>query len=574
MKRPSVPRTGSAPAGAGVGVGSGVQRGERGWARRAGRAASRPGRSSGGSARAPPTPRRQAGRSGPGLPGRRRGRGPGRPRPRPRRRGPRRRARGSRAASRARWCEGRSCHRTVAHVTAPNPGTKVPPAKDIRPWARAVRWHPRWGRQGGACASRAQKRPHAEASADDPPARDRAAAQPRGRRLPRGHRRLRRRQHRPLRAGMARSVGRGRGRPVAPRPLLRRRMGRRSCGCSGLYRLRARWSWRTEWTDLLRAILLIAFLTFAFLFVVKLPNVSRLFLLWLFVAQAVVAVASRGLLRFLFARAREARAQHPVRPGRRRRPGGPRLRAPGSSATRTSACGWRASSRTRGRTTRARVPRPRPPTPATARRRPLPPGRWAGSARSRRSCARRSSTRSRSACRPSTGRSSSRSPACARRRGWSSAFPLVDGATAIPGGRLEDFEGIRLQSLVYGPDRTLGLIAKRLIDIAGGARRPRRPVPAPRRGRGLRRGSRRAARCFFRQVRVGVRGRPVPASTSSGRWYRDAEDRYEEVAALSETKGAAFKMTDDPRITRVGPGPAQDEHRRAPAVPRTCCAAR
>ena len=73
----------------------------------------------------------------------------------------------------------------------------------------------------------------------------------------------------------------------------------------GLYRLRARWAWRTEVLDLLRAVLIIAILTFATLFVVKLPDVSRLFLVGLFAAQAVVAVASRGLLRFLLRRARE-----------------------------------------------------------------------------------------------------------------------------------------------------------------------------------------------------------------------------------------------------------------------------
>ena len=32
----------------------------------------------------------------------------------------------------------------------------------------------------------------------------------------------------------------------------------------------------------------------------------------------------------------------------------------------------------------------------------------------------------------------------------------------------------------------------------------------------------------------------------------DAEDRYAELAARSDTKGAAFKMENDPRVTRVG----------------------
>jgi lipopolysaccharide/colanic/teichoic acid biosynthesis glycosyltransferase len=32
----------------------------------------------------------------------------------------------------------------------------------------------------------------------------------------------------------------------------------------------------------------------------------------------------------------------------------------------------------------------------------------------------------------------------------------------------------------------------------------------------------------------------------------DAEARYEEVATLSDTKGAAFKMLNDPRVTPLG----------------------
>ena len=34
-----------------------------------------------------------------------------------------------------------------------------------------------------------------------------------------------------------------------------------------------------------------------------------------------------------------------------------------------------------------------------------------------------------------------------------------------PGGRLEDFHGMQILSLVYGPDRILGIAIKRLLDI-------------------------------------------------------------------------------------------------------------
>ena len=56
---------------------------------------------------------------------------------------------------------------------------------------------------------------------------------------------------------------------------------------------------------------------------------------------------------------------------------------------------------------------------------------------------------------------------------------------------------------------------------------------------------------LFRQTRVGLSGRPFTIYK-----FRtmdpDAEERYDEVAALSDTKGAAFKMLDDPRITPTG----------------------
>src|ERR1700704_6671098 len=61
----------------------------------------------------------------------------------------------------------------------------------------------------------------------------------------------------------------------------------------GLYRLRVRWSVRSELLDLIRADLLLAVATFAVLFLFKLPDVSRLLLIGLFVSQIVVAAAVR-----------------------------------------------------------------------------------------------------------------------------------------------------------------------------------------------------------------------------------------------------------------------------------------
>jgi exopolysaccharide biosynthesis polyprenyl glycosylphosphotransferase len=129
-------------------------------------------------------------------------------------------------------------------------------------------------------------------------------------------------------------------------------------------------------------------------------------------------------------------------------------------------------------------------------------------------------------------------------------IPLVEGASAVPGGRFEDFEGIRLQSLVFGPDRTLGLIAKRLIDVAGGLVglllfSPVIVVAAVAiRLDGL-------GPVLFRQVRVGLRGRPFRV-LKLRTMVPDAEARRAELLEHNEIRGPAFKVTHDPRVTRIG----------------------
>ena len=60
-----------------------------------------------------------------------------------------------------------------------------------------------------------------------------------------------------------------------------------------LYRLRARWSIRSEAKDILQASMLIAVASFSALFLFKLPDVSRLFLISLFAAQTLLTFVLR-----------------------------------------------------------------------------------------------------------------------------------------------------------------------------------------------------------------------------------------------------------------------------------------
>ena len=73
----------------------------------------------------------------------------------------------------------------------------------------------------------------------------------------------------------------------------------------GLYRLRSRWRFQSEARDILRATVLVAALSLSALFVFKQENVSRLFLVILFVAQPLVTLAIRAVLWAWFTRLRE-----------------------------------------------------------------------------------------------------------------------------------------------------------------------------------------------------------------------------------------------------------------------------
>jgi exopolysaccharide biosynthesis polyprenyl glycosylphosphotransferase len=117
-------------------------------------------------------------------------------------------------------------------------------------------------------------------------------------------------------------------------------------------------------------------------------------------------------------------------------------------------------------------------------------------------------------------------------------------------GRVEEVAGLPIYSIVTGPDRVLGLVAKRAIDIVGAALllvilsplsaaiaiAIRLESPGP---------------VYFRQRRVGLHGRTLEVVKFRS-MTRDAEDRRDGLAERNEIRGHAFKLTDDPRITRVG----------------------
>jgi exopolysaccharide biosynthesis polyprenyl glycosylphosphotransferase len=120
----------------------------------------------------------------------------------------------------------------------------------------------------------------------------------------------------------------------------------------------------------------------------------------------------------------------------------------------------------------------------------------------------------------------------------------------LPGGRLEDFDGMAVLSLVYGPDRIVALIIKRALDIVGAA--VGLLILSPLMllvgalvlvGEGT--------PVLFHQVRVGLHGRAF-RMVKFRTMVPDAEEQLAELEELNEIQGQAFKLTDDPRVPRVG----------------------
>ncbi len=127
---------------------------------------------------------------------------------------------------------------------------------------------------------------------------------------------------------------------------------------------------------------------------------------------------------------------------------------------------------------------------------------------------------------------------------------LLPGVAPIGGGRVETVGPFEILTISNGPDRILALAAKRLMDVVLGSlalvvlspvllalgvavwREDRGPI-------------------LFRQTRVGLHGRSFKV-IKFRTMVPNAEGRLAEVAEGNVIHGPAFKLDDDPRITRVG----------------------
>lgn len=299
---------------------------------------------------------------------------------------------------------------------------------------------------------------------------------------------------------------------------------------NGLYRPRARWSIRGEAVDVVRATIALALVTLSVLFIFRMPDVSRLFLLVLFPAQAITTVGGRILIRF----AMESLRRH----GKNLRyvlvlGAGPRAQMFAAKLEGHSELGLR-------------VVGFLDDSPAFD----LPAG-WErlGSVDDLEEILHTRIVDEVALCLPFSQWSliDAITQLC-EEEGKIVRIPMDVLDRAMTTGRVEDLDGTPVFSLVSGPDRTLALAAKRLFDLAVAAvglvvLSPIFAIVAI----AIRRESR--GPIIFRQVRVGLHGRQFEV-LKFRTMVADAEHRYAEVVDRSDPR--AFKLTNDPRVTPLG----------------------
>ena len=299
---------------------------------------------------------------------------------------------------------------------------------------------------------------------------------------------------------------------------------------NGLYRPRARWSIRGEAFDVLRASIMLALVTLSVLFVFKMPDVSRLFLLVLFPTQAVLTVMGRIALRVGMERLRRQgkNLRYVVVLG-----AGPRAQAFAAKLEGHRELGLR-------------VVGFLDDSPSYD----LPPGwNYFGKLEQLEDLLHSRTVDEVAICLPFSQWSliDAITHLC-EEEGKIVRIPMDVLDRAITVGRVEDLDGTPVFSLVSGPDRVAALAAKRLFDLVVAAiglvvLSPVFVLIAVAVRRGI------EGPVFFRQTRVGLHGRAFQV-LKFRTMVPDAELRYSEVVGRSDPR--AFKLTDDPRITPIG----------------------
>jgi exopolysaccharide biosynthesis polyprenyl glycosylphosphotransferase len=300
---------------------------------------------------------------------------------------------------------------------------------------------------------------------------------------------------------------------------------------NGLYRPRARWTISGEAADIARAIIAMTLVTLSVLFLFHLPDVSRLFLFTLFPTLGIATLGSRLLIRKAF--------QHLRSTGRNARfvlvlGEGPRGQAFAAKLEAHTELGLRIV----GFLDDERFELPL---------------KWPhlGSLDTLETVLHERIIDEVAICLPFSmwDRIDAISALC-EEEGKIVRIPIDVVERAIASGKVEDLDGTPVFSLVSGPDRVLALAGKRLLDLVGAAIGIVVLLPvfavvalAVKVDDG---GS-----ILFRQRRVGLHGRTF--DLIKFRSMREgAEGERDQLLGRNAIAGHAFKIADDPRVTRVG----------------------
>lgn len=299
----------------------------------------------------------------------------------------------------------------------------------------------------------------------------------------------------------------------------------------GLYRLRVRWSLLSDARDLAKGTLIALAVTLSMLFLTHQDAVSRVFLAALFVTQPAVTLAGRGLLRFWFdilrRRGLDTTYMLVVGTGRVAQEFADRVEA-------HRGLGIRVIGHLTVDGENQSIARP-----------------TLGSVNDLAAIFRATTVDEVAICLP-PGTTTQLEPivSVAAEEGKTVRVPSDPQDELLGNALVEDFDGLIVRSVIHDSHRDLELALKRILDIFGAALglvllSPVLLVTAV----AIR--TRDGSPVLFRQIRIGRHGRPFTIYKFRT-MEPDAEQRFSEIAASSYTKGPAFKMRDDPRVTALG----------------------
>jgi exopolysaccharide biosynthesis polyprenyl glycosylphosphotransferase len=294
-----------------------------------------------------------------------------------------------------------------------------------------------------------------------------------------------------------------------------------------LDQLRSRWTFRGEVVDIVRAAFVLAVSVFSLLFLVHAPQVSRLFLVVLFASQVVFSIVQRRALRVALVAVS------------RRGIGTRNLLVLGSGAEARSVARLLERQPALGYHVIGHLGQPSSKCQVLGPLEAIEPILHEGVV-------------DEVIAAFADDEVSYLEPAVAlcQEEGKRLRVVLRPGLGTVSGGRVETVGGREILTISNGPDRLIGLTIKRMLDVVGSA--VALVLLSP-----LLAAIAIAIRIdtqgpvFFRQTRTGLHGRPFTMIK-----YRtmvpDAESRLADLIDQNEISGQAFKMTSDPRITRVG----------------------